>query len=123
MMLLLKARPPASYELCNQTVTIYHTDGQTYSRTVRHDAFLDQKKVQSVDKTGSREASSFLLVLPGATVPVSVGDKVVPGEGPACNSREDWVALIPTKVPGLVVVQYVDVKRFGGEIVHTEAGG
>lgn len=123
MMLLLKPRNPVSYALCNQTVTIYHMDGQSCTRTVRHDAFLDQKKVQSVDKTGSREASSFLLVLPGATVPVSVGDKVVPGEGPACNSREDWVALIPTKVPGLVVVQYVDVKRFGGEIVHTEAGG
>ena len=123
MMLLLKPRNPVSYALCNQTVTIYHMDGQSCTRTVRHDAFLDHKKVQSVDKTGSREASSFLLVLPGSTVSVSVGDKVVHGEGPECRNREDWAALIPAKVPGLVVVQYVDVKRWAGEIVHTDAGG
>lgn len=123
MMLLLKPRPPVSYALCNQTVTIYRMDGQSCTRTVRHDAYLDHKKVQSVDKTGRKESSSFLLVLPGSTVPVSVGDKVVPGDGPESSTREDWGALIPAKVPGLVVVQYVDVKRWGGEIVHTEAGG
>lgn len=121
-MLMLK-RSPVSYGLCNQTVTIYHTDGQTYTRTVRHDAFLDFKKTQNIDKTGSRESNSFLLVLPGNTVAVSVGDKVVMGEGPECSTREEWSALIPAKVPGLVVVQYVDPKYWGNEIVHTEAGG
>ena len=31
-MLILPTAPPVSYELCNQTVTIYHTDGKTYTR-------------------------------------------------------------------------------------------
>lgn len=121
--MLLKPHSPVSYALCNQTVTVYHRDGDTYTRTVRCDAFLDHRKVQNVDKTGSREANSFLLVLPGSTVSVSVGDKVMDGDGPECNTREDWSSLIPANVPGLVVVQYVDVKRWNGEIVHTEAGG
>jgi len=45
------------------------------------------------------------------------------GEGPEITGREDWAALIPSKVPGLVVVKYVDPKYYHGTIVHTEAGG
>ena len=76
-----------------------------------------------MDKTGSSEVNSFLLVIPGQTVPVAVGDKVLLGEGPEVNSREGWAALIPVKVPGLVVVRYVDPKYWNGAVVHTEAGG
>ena len=54
MMLLLKPRNPVSYALCTQTVTIYHMDGQSCTRTVRRVDFLDHKKVQSVDKPESR---------------------------------------------------------------------
>ena len=114
---------PVRYDFCDQTVTIYHTDGATYTRTVRHDAFLDFRKNQTVDKTGSREANSFLLVVPGAEIPVEAGDKVLMGEGPECSTREAWANLIPAKVPGLVVVKYVDPKYWGGKLVHTEAGG
>ena len=122
-MLVLKPTSPVTYQLCNQTVTIYHSDGTGYTRTVRTDALLDFRKTQNVDKTGSREASSFLLVLPGSTVPVVAGDKVMAGEGPECTTREEWAALIPAKVSGLVVVKYVDPKYWHGHIVHTEAGG
>ena len=112
------------YRLCNQTVTIYHWDGkETYTRTVRHDAFLDHKKTQNVDKTGSTETTSFLLVIPGASVPVAEGDKVMMGEGPEIADRTAWASLIPSKVPGLVVVKYVDPKYWQGSVVHTEAGG
>ena len=124
-MVTIKRRTcPVDYRLCNQTVTIYHWDGkETYTRTVRHDAFLDYKKTQNVDKTGSTETTSFLLVIPGASVPVAEGDKVMMGEGPEVTDRTAWAALIPSKVPGLVVVKYVDPKYWQGSVVHTEAGG
>lgn len=109
--------------LCNQTVTIYHKDGDKFARTVHNNAFLDFRKNQTVDKTGSKESNSFLLVLPGAAQAVFVGDKVLLGEGPEVATREAWADLIPAKVPGLVVVSYVDPKYWNGKLVHTEAGG
>ena len=124
MAVIKRRSSPVDYSLCNQTVTIYHRDGKdTYTRTVREDAFLDFKKTQNVDKTGSKEANSFLLVIPGASVPVSAGDKVLHGEGPEIATREEWAAFIPAKVEGLVVVKYVDPKYWRGSVVHTEAGG
>lgn len=116
---------PIDYRMCNQTVTIYHWDGgDSYTRKViREGAFLDFRKTQNVDKTGSRESNSFLLVIPGENVPVAVGDKVMMGEGPEITDRAAWSAFIPTKVPGLVVVKYVDPKYWGVSVVHTEAGG
>jgi len=124
-MLALKRRDcPVDYRMCNQTVTVYHWDGKdSYTRKVFTDAFMDFKKAQNVDKTGSSEANSFLLVIPGSTVPVAVGDKVLLGEGAAIRTRADWAALIPAKVQGLVVVKYVDPKYWHGSVVHTEAGG
>ena len=125
MMVRIKARTsPVDYSLCNQTVTVYHWDGKdTYTRKVFTDAFLDFKKTQNVDKTGSSEVNGFLLVIPGPSVPVSVGDKVLLGEGPEIATREAWASFIPAKVPGLVVVKWVDPKYWHGSIVHTEAGG
>lgn len=122
-MLILPPRPPVSYGLCTQTVTVYHKDGDTYKWTVYNQAFLDFRKIETTSKTGNREANSFLLVIPGETVAVSVGDKVMLGEGPAVSPREDWAKLIPATTPGLVVVQYVDPKYWQGRVVHTEAGG
>ena len=115
---------PVHYGLCNQTVTIYHWDGKEgYTRKIIPNAFLDFKKTQNVDKTGSSEVNAFLLVIPGATVPVAVGDKVLHGEGPEIATRDAWAGFIPSKVEGLVVVKYVDPKYYRGQIVHTEAGG
>lgn len=89
---------PVDYSLCNQTVTVYHWDGAaTYTRTVIHGAFLDFKKTENGDKTGSSEVNSFLLVIPGQTVPWAVGDKVLLGEGPEVNSREGWGRADPCK--------------------------
>lgn len=114
---------PVDYRMCNQTVTVYHKDGDAYTRTVYERAFLDFKKTQTVDKTGSKEANSFLLVIHGGTQAVFVGDKVMMGIGPEIATRSDWAAFIPSKVPGLVVVSYADPKYWNGQIVHTEAGG
>lgn len=123
-MLAISRQNPLNYALCNQTVTVYHWDGASaYSKQVFSRAFLDFKKTQNVDKTGSAEANSFLLVIPGDSVPMAVGDKVLLGEGPDIASREEWAALIPAKVPGLAVVKYVDPKYWRGRLVHVEAGG
>ena len=122
-MLILQTSSPVSYDLCNQTVTVYHNDGGTITRKVFTRAFLDFRKNETTSKTGSREANGFLLVIPGDTVSVAVGDKVMLGDGPSVSTREEWAALIPAKVPGLVVIQYVDPKYWCGRVVHTEAGG
>ncbi len=122
-MVNIKRRCPVDYRLCNQTVTVYHQDANQYIRTVYDRAFLDFRKTQTVDKTGSREANSFLLVIPGEAQAVFVGDKVLLGEGPKVANREAWAALIPSKVPGLVVVGYADPKYWNGKLIHTEAGG
>lgn len=114
---------PVDYRMCNQTVTVYHKDGDTYTRTVYERAFLDFRKTMTVDKTGSTEANSFLLVVPGDTQAVFTGDKVMIGIGPEIATRDDWAAFIPSKFPGLVVVRYADPKYWNGQIVHTEAGG
>lgn len=124
MAVIKRRSAPVDYRLCNQTVTLYHWDKKdTYTRKVVHNAFLDIKKTQNVDKTGSKEVNSFLLVIPGASVPVSVEDKVLYGEGPEIATREAWAAFNPAKVEGLVVVKYVDPKYWRGSVVHTEAGG
>ena len=122
-MLCVRPRPPVDYSKCNQTVTVYHKDGETITRTVYPTAFLDSKKTQNVDKTGSNEANSFLLVIPCSEQVVFVGDKVLLGVGPEVATAAAWAAFIPAKVPGLVVVSYADPKYWKGQPVHMEAGG
>ncbi|KAF5057847.1 hypothetical protein DSECCO2_352570 [anaerobic digester metagenome] len=122
-MLCVRPHPPVDYSKCNQTVTVYHTDNLTYTKQVFTRAFLDFKKTQNVDKTGSSEVNSFLLVIPCSEQPVFVGDKVLLGDGPDVTTAAEWREFIPAKVPGLVTVKYVDPKYWHGRMVHVEAGG
>lgn len=116
---------PVDYRLCRQTVTLYHwAEGEAITRrVVERGAFLDFKKVQDVSKTGSREVNSFLLVIPCGEVFVAPGDKVLEGVGPELQGREAWAGFIPSRVPGLAVIRYVDPKYWRGCLVHVEAGG
>lgn len=122
-MLCVRPHSPVDYSKCNQTVTVYHSDNTTYTKRVFTRAFLDFKKTQNVDKTGSSEVNSFLLVIPCSEQPVFVGDKVLLGDGPDVTTAAEWREFIPAKVPGLVVVKYVDPKYWQGRMVHVEAGG
>ena len=128
-MLILPKKNPVSYELCNQTVTVYHQikdeKGKVtgYTRTVHNRAFMDFKKTQNVDKTGSSEVNSFLLIIPGSVQSVFVGDKVYLGIGPDVTDSKGWAALMPSTLAGLEVVRSADPKYWQGQIVHTEAGG
>ena len=112
---------PNYTKLFKQTITVYDKD--TFAKTVYRRAFFDFKKVQNVDKTGSHEANGSLIVVPGAPQPFNVGDKVYAGVGPDIADRAAWSSFIPAKVPGLVVVKYVDPKYYQGVLVHWEAGG
>lgn len=124
MLALKRNASPVDYKLCNQTVTVYHWDGGTnYTTSVIHGVALDHRKGLNVDRTGSKDAYSFLLIIPGCTAPVAVGDKVVAGEGEDVTTREGWAALIPSKVPGLCVVKWIDPKYWNGSVVHVEVGG
>ena len=122
-MLVRRNACPVDYRLCDQMVTVYHKEGDTYTRTVHTNAYLDERKNLTVDKTGSKEANSFLLVIPGNTQAVFVNDKVLRGFGPEIETAEQWRNFAPVNVPGLVVVKYVDCKHWQGQIAHTEAGG
>lgn len=115
---------PVRYDvLCRQTVTVYRKEKDgTVSREVHQQAYLDHKKTQTTERTGSREANSFLLIVPGSEQTVYVNDKVFDGVGPEIFP-EEWSTFIPSKVPGLLVVSSADPKKWNGHIVHTEAGG
>lgn len=136
--------PAALYALCNQTVTVYHLTGAGAdfgcTRTVMP-AFLDWQKNRTLDKTGSKETNSFLLVLPSGwrggpvwvppdeytgaagTFTLAPQDKVQLGEGPEVTTREAWAALLPARTAGLVVVRQVDPKYWQGKVCHVEGGG
>lgn len=116
-------RCPVDYRLCDQKVTVYHREGDDIRRMVYGRAFFDMRKSRSLDRDGGQESTAFLLVIPGQAQAVFVGDKVMLGEGPVVEGREDWARFIPALVPGLVVVSYADVKYWRGRIVHTEAAG
>ena len=114
------------YSLCRQMVSIYHYDNGEVTRTVVYPAYMDFKKTETTEKTGSQEANSFLLVIPCHESPVAIGDKVMAGEGPVVDSEDPvkwWRMFVPAKHVGLGVVKSVDPKYWDGEMVHVEAGG
>lgn len=107
-------------------VSVYHFEDGEVTKTVHEHAYFDAKKTEAVDRTGSTEVNGFLIVIPGDSKACEVGDKVMLGDGvepPSSDVAAWWRSFIPSKVENLVVVKHVDVKRFGGKIVHTEAGG
>lgn len=118
----LKHHPIDYRRLCRQTVTVYRKAQDAVTRSVYKIAFFELKKTQNVDKTGRKDANSFLLVIPGNEQTVFVGDKVMMGEGPEITLQE-WSAFNPKEVPQLVVVSYADPKYYEGVLIHTEAGG
>lgn len=122
MLNIRRRKGPLDYRLCNQTVTVYHKVGDKVIRTVHTGSFLDFKKTENVDKTGSKEVNSFLLVIPCSEVCVFPEDKVLLGTGEEITAPQ-WPSFIPVKVPGLVVVKYVDPKYWNGKLIHVEAGG
>jgi hypothetical protein len=117
---------PLSYAMCKQTVTVYRAnfDSEFSCTKTVYDkkAFLDFKKVVSVNKTGSKEENSFLLVIKG-NADLKPKDKVLLGVGADITTREEWAKFIPSTQANLVVIDSVDPKYYNGKIVHVEAVG
>lgn len=126
MVKIPKQKAPLNYALCDQTVTVYrasYDDEFSCTKTVYDKkAFLDFKKVVSVNKTGSKEVNSFLLVIKG-NADLKPKDKVLLGVGEDILNREEWAKFIPSNRAGLVVIETVDPKYYNGEICHVEASG
>lgn len=125
MVVVKKPNSPLNYSLCNQTVTVYRADnkdGFKCTKKVYKHAFLDFKKVVSVNKTGSKEENSFLLVIKG-NADLKPKDKVLLGVGKEIKTREEWAKFIPSTQANLVVIESVDPKYYNNEIVHIEAVG
>lgn len=125
LMVVINRKAPLNYSLCNQTVTVYrvdNTDGFKCTKKVYKHAFLDFKKAVSVDKTGSRETNSFLLVIKG-NADLKPKDKVLLGVGADITTREEWAKFIPSTQANLVVIEAVDPKYYNNEICHVEAVG
>ena len=124
-MLMLRPTCPVDYRLCDRTVTLYHFNAtdKTYTTNIIRNAYFERKHIRNTDKLGGKDADTFLLIVPGSAVSISVGDKVLVGEGAEISTREEWAALNPATVPDLVVVKWIDPKYWRGAVVHTEAGG
>lgn len=113
------------YSLCTQSVTVYHFEnGEVTSRYFPRAKF-EFTETQKVDKVGSSEEDTFLLVIPGNEIACNVGDKVLLGQGeqPTGDYAAFWRSFIPTKVDNLGVVRKVHACYWKGEICHTEARG
>ena len=94
------------YSLCKQMVSIYPYDNGEVTRTVVYPAYMDFKKTETTEKTGSQEANSFLLVIPCHESPVAIGDKdtfrpparrdSAPTGGPRCRRvGSHWLPRAP----------------------------
>lgn len=110
--------------LCDRAVTVYHRAGANdITRTVYPQAFIDCDRGRNVNNVGATDATGYLVVIPGDFRACEIGDKIIEGAGPEIATDDEWRALIPSKVDGVIVVRTVDVKPWGGRIAHTEARG
>lgn len=111
---------PISYALCDQTVTVYHRQGDTVQRRVASGCFYRFEDHLTEDENGLRFVRKFLLIQPGP-VPVHPGDRILEGEGPAVTA-DRWDRFLPVTVPGLSEVAYAAPWHWEGRICHWEAG-
>lgn len=112
---------PLDYALCTQTVTVYRRQGENITRFVLEGCAYSWKQVREMDVLGCRKETKFLLIVPGDTQRVFVGDRIYDGIGPEV-SVEEWAGFLPVNVPGLGEVGYVQPCFWDGTLCHTEAG-
>lgn len=108
------------YSLCCQTVTLYGLRNGVVTRRVLENVLYTWQVIQVTDETGTRQETTFLLVLPGV-VELQPGDRVLEGVGPEITA-DQWPEFLPVTVWGLAQVQYVKPYYWQGKPCHIEAG-
>lgn len=128
------------YDLCRQTVTVYHACYNPFrvARCVIHGAYFERKTVQIVDKSGGKSCDEFLLVIPNKNarrvapalfngIPgvyvLECGDRIVEGVGEEITTREQWGSFVPANRPGVVTADWVRDMGCRNVLYHVEAGG
>ena len=110
---------PLDYSLCDRVVTVYHREEGVVTRQVLEGCCYLWQQAEETDTLGTRQETRFLLILPGDSQRICVGDRVYDGVGP---EEVDWSAFIPARVPGLAQAAYVRPCWWGSRICHYEAG-
>lgn len=128
------------YDLCRQTVTLYHVCYNPFfiTRCVIHGAYFERKTTQAIDKSGGKTHDEFLLVIPNKNARrvapalfngvsgvyvLECGDRVVEGVGEEISTREQWSGFVPANNPGVVTVDWVRDIGSRNVLYHVEAGG
>lgn len=112
---------PMDYSLCDQTVTVYRKSGNQIIRRVISGCYYHWKKQRTEDETGARQEVFSLLILPGNSNAVKIGDRVIAGEGAQLPVTK-WSTFLPGAVEGLSEINYMEPCYLDGEICHIEAG-
>ena len=81
--------------------------------------FWETKVVKAL--SGTRRDTKFLLIMPGVSQRVFVGDRIFDGVGPYIT-EEDWPRFLPSEITGLGQVAYVRPTWWDGAVTHVEAG-
>ena len=109
------------YHFCNQTITVYRLEGSRVLRLVVPGCYYFWQVQQVTDVYGTRQETKCLLIMPGESQQVFLGDRIYEGVGPEVTARE-WPAFLPVTVPGLAEITYVRPVWWDGKISHIEAG-
>lgn len=109
------------YCFCDRTVTVYRLENGRVQRLVVPGCYYFWEVRQVADLYGTRQDTKFLLIIPGSTQRVFVGDRIYDGVGPELTA-DQWPGFLPVTVPGLGEVSYVRPTWWGDQITHVEAG-
>ena len=109
------------YALCDQTVTVYHRQGDEIFRSVEEGCWFSRQTEQVTDVQGCRQETKCLLIMPGDRQRIFVGDRVFDGVGPVVDT-DGWDSFIPVLVDGLAEISYVKPCYWDGTLCHVEAG-
>ena len=110
---------PFDYSLCQQTVTVYRKNGEGIARHVAENCLFSRQITVSTENYGKSRLKPFLLIIPGASLPLQPGDRIYAGIGP---EKVDWQTFVPACVPQLYEAAFAKPCFWEGEITHWEAG-
>ena len=57
------------------------------------------------------------------TFALALGDKILPGEGPEIQTRDQWEALVPSLAEGVTVVRLITPYQLGSRVLLVEGKG